>query len=125
MIRTHPQAREVPGLTECVEACFDCAQTCIACADACLAEQDVASLVRCIRLNQDCASICQASGEVLSRLTEMDKGIVRLQLQACIEACRVCGDECERHGRHMEHCRICAEVCRRCGEACTRLLATL
>jgi hypothetical protein len=46
-------------------------------------------------------------------------------LQACIEASRRCGDECEEHGKHMEHCRICAESCRACEQACREALESL
>jgi hypothetical protein len=48
-----------------------------------------------------------------------------LQLQACAQACRSCADECGRHAKHMEHCRICAEACRRCAEACDAMVAAL
>jgi hypothetical protein len=51
--------------------------------------------------------------------------LARVALQACIEACRRCGDECERHAHHHEHCRICAETCRRCEQACEEALAVL
>ena len=40
-------------------------------------------------------------------------------------ACRACGDECEKHAAHHEHCRLCAEVCRRCEQACRDLAATI
>jgi hypothetical protein len=90
-----------------------------------LGEHDVQSLVRCIRLNLDCADICAATGRLLLRQTEPDWGILRTQVEACAQACRSCGDECQRHAPHMEHCRVCAEACRRCAEACERLLAAL
>ena len=35
-------------------------------------------------------------------------------LQACLEACSACGDECEKHGRMMAHCKVCADACRAC-----------
>jgi hypothetical protein len=126
MIRTHPRPSiESTALRECIEACYDCAQTCTSCADACLGEPQVADLVKCIRLNLDCASVCQATGEVLSRLTETDRSLVRPLLQACLEACRACGTECQRHAGHMEHCRVCAEACRRCESACRAMLDSL
>ncbi|MPZ49405.1 MAG: four-helix bundle copper-binding protein [Dehalococcoidia bacterium] len=123
MIRTHPKSSERPGLVEAIDACFDCAQACIACADACLGEPQVASMVKCIRLNLDCAAICQTTGEVLSRQTETVWSISQAQLQACVEACRMCAEECSEHAAHMEHCRICADACRRCEDACRRLAA--
>lgn len=126
MIETHPQETQMDrvALVECIQACFDCAQTCTACADACLGEQQVQMLVRCIRLNLDCADVCDTTGRMLSRQTEPDMTVLQAQLQACMQACRSCGDECERHAQHMnmEHCRVCAESCRRCEEACNRML---
>jgi hypothetical protein len=49
-------------------------------------------------------------------------GVLR---KACMTACRSCGDECERHARMHEHCRVCAQACRRCGQACQELISTL
>jgi hypothetical protein len=39
-------------------------------------------------------------------------------LDVCAFACRICGEECQRHARMHEHCRICAEVCQSCVNAC-------
>jgi hypothetical protein len=128
MVRASPNNPPVDeaalsALVTCIEACFDCAQACTACADACMAEKDVENLVRCIRLNLHCADICNTTGRVLSRQEAPE--LARAVLEACVLACRLCGDECAAHAGHMEHCRVCAEACRRCQEACERLLASL
>jgi hypothetical protein len=129
-----PMARVWPGkttidrnaLVDCIDACNDCAQACTACADADLAEAEVQTLIRCIRLDLDCADICAATMRVLTRQTAFDAAIARSLLQACVTACKTCGDECEIHAAHgMEHCRICAEACRRCEQACQRMLSAL
>jgi hypothetical protein len=117
---------DVVTLARCVEACFDCGQACASCADACLGERDPRSLdhlVRCIRLNLHCADVCLTTGRLLSRqeLPELARAIV----ETCALACRLCGEECERHADHMEHCRVCAAACRHCEQACNRLLAAL
>lgn len=112
-------------LAECIEACFECAQTCTACADACLAEDMVADLATCIRKNLDCADICATTGSVLSRQTGNNVEVTRAQLQACMSACKGCGDECAQHADMHEHCKVCAEACRRCEQACADLLAAL
>jgi hypothetical protein len=127
MLDTYPRTFNVDGelLARVIDAVVECANTCTQCADACLSEQDVASLVKCVRLNLDCADICTATSRVLSRQTEYDANVTRPQIEACIAACRSCGDECEGHGAHMEHCRVCAESCRRCEEACRELLAAI
>ena len=120
MIRTHPDVRgnANDALIRCIEECYDCAQTCTACADACLAEEDSKQLKQCIRLNLDCADVCMATGALASRRTGSDEQLLRQMLEICAAACRICGDECERHAGQHEHCRICAESCRRCEEAC-------
>lgn len=127
MLQTNPgsAAVDTSTLVECIETCFDCAQSCTACADACLGEEDPKSLSRCITLNLACADICDATGRLLSRQTVFEPELARTALQACAEACRVCGEECERHASHHEHCRVCAEVCRRCEEACNKVVQGL
>lgn len=126
MLKTHPRKPEVniDLIGECIQSTFECAQTCLDCADACLGEQDIQNLIRCIRYNQDCADICASTSSIVSRQTEPSVDIVSSQLNACITACKVCGDECEKHASKHEHCRICAESCHRCASACDRLLST-
>lgn len=127
MLETYPRTFNVDAgvLATTIEALVECANTCTQCADACLSEQDVAAMVKCIRLNLDCADVCTATSRVVSRQTEYDANVARAQLEACIAACTSCGDECERHGAHMAHCRVCAESCRRCEQACRELLAAM
>ena len=85
-------------LVRCIEACSDCAQARTQCADGCLSEQgNMEMLVKCIRLDLDCADICTTTERVISRQTE--------------------------HG--MEHCRVCAEECRRCEQACRELVEAI
>ncbi|MDP8973903.1 MAG: four-helix bundle copper-binding protein [Actinomycetota bacterium] len=127
MLETSPSGDGVDAaaLAECIEACFDCAQACTACADACLGEENVQNMVRCIRLDLDCAEVCDATGRTLSRQTAFEPEMARAILEACARACRLCGDECEQHAEHMEHCRVCAEACRRCEQACNNVLSAI
>ncbi len=127
MIRTHPdvRGRTNEALIRCIEECYDCTNACTACADACLGEQMVQELKQCIRLNLDCADVCAATGAVATRRTASNEKIIRLMLQACAAACRVCGEECERHASMHEHCRVCAESCRRCDQACQEALRSM
>lgn len=113
------QAQEVLA---CIQACLDCAQACVACADACIGEANPKMLARCIRLNQDCANVCEVTAKVFSRQTARDENLLRAVLQACLVACRVCAEECERHAKAMKHCEVCADACRACEKACDRLL---
>jgi hypothetical protein len=128
MLETYPRDVNVDRdvLSACITACSDCASACTLCADDCLSEENVAELVKCIRLNLDCADLCAATGRVVSRQTEYDANVTRAALEACIAACRSCGEECARHAEHgMEHCRICAEHCDSCAQACEALLSAI
>jgi hypothetical protein len=124
MLDTYPATVNVDKtlLSRAIEEALTCFQTCTACADACLSEDMVADLTKCIRSNLDCATTCAATVEVLSRHTGYDANITRAQLQACVAACRACGDECAQHADMHDHCRICAEACRACEQACQALL---
>jgi hypothetical protein len=127
MLKAHPWVGNVDRevLTSCIEACFECSQACTSCADACLSEDSVAELRKCIRLDLDCADICEATGRILTRQTEYDASTSKGQLESCREACRTCAEECERHAEMHEHCRICAESCRGCEQACETLLEAM
>lgn len=127
MIRTHPHVRGNINdeLVRCVEECYDCSQSCTACADACLGEDTVKELAQCIRLNLDCADVCMATGALASRRTGSNELLLRTMLEACAQACRLCGEECARHAGEHEHCRICAESCQRCEQACLQAARTI
>ena len=126
ILQTHPQAAvDHSAIARCVEECFRCTAACTGCADACLAEQNVTELVRCIRLNLDCADVCGATARIVTRQTTGETTFVRDLLLACATACRLCAAECGRHAEHHDHCRVCAEACNRCEQACQDLLSTL
>lgn len=116
---------DVSLLTRTIEALEDCASTCTQCADFCLSEDVITSLVKCIGLNLDCADVCGTTSRVICRQTGYDAKAMRPLLEACIAACRSCGDECDHHAEHLAHCRVCAESCRQCEEACRELLAAM
>ncbi len=120
MIATHPDVRGnySASLVHCIDECFACAQTCISCADACVAEPDIEMLRQCVRLNLDCADICNAVGALASRRTGSNEQILHQAIQLCEAVCAVCAEECEKHAKHHEHCKICAQHCRGCQEAC-------
>ena len=113
------------ALAATLDALSDCAQACAADADADLTEQNLAEMVKCIRLCLDCVDVCTATLGVVSRQTYYDPTITRPLLEACVAICKSCGDECARHASHYEHCRVCEQACRRCEQACRDLLGVL
>jgi hypothetical protein len=126
MLDTYPRTLNVDAdmLAATIDALSDCAQACTADTDADLSEDNLAEMVKCIRLCLNCTDICTATAGILSRLAEYDVDATRPLLEACAATCKSCGDECEHHA-HMPHCRICADACRRCEQACRDLLGAL
>jgi hypothetical protein len=88
IIERHPRPSNLDRdlLLRCIDECFDCSATCTACADACLGESDALDLIRAIRLSLDCADVCDAVGRVVTRQTEIDLGVVRAAIEACMVA---------------------------------------
>ncbi len=127
MLDTYPGTVHVNAgvVAAAVDALNDCAQVCAADVDADLSEHNVTEMVRCVRLCLDCADICTAAVGVTTRQAEYDAKVTKPLLEACVAICETCGDECERHAPHHDHCRICAEACRRCEQACRDLLAAI
>ncbi len=121
IIGKHPdvQGNTPERLSRCIAECYECAQTCTSCADACLAEGEVATLRQCIRVALDCADICAATGSMASRFTGTNVKVLRVVIQACEQACRTCGEECQKHAGQFGHCQTCAESCIRCADACS------
>ena len=124
MLDTYPRTFNVDAalLAAAIDALDDCAQACNADNAADLSEQNVAEMVRCIRLCLDCADVCGATVRVSSRQAESDASFTRRLLEACAAVCKSCGEECERHAQMHEHCRVCAEACRRGEQASVALL---
>ena len=112
-------------LARAIDALVDCAQACVTDTDADLSEPNLAEMVTCIRLCQNCVDVCAATAGILSRPATWETLVIGPLLQACVATCRSCGDECERHAPMHEHCRVCAEACRRCEQACRELLNTI
>lgn len=125
MFDTHPAPASDAGdrVMDAVTAAAECSLVCTSCADACLSEEG--DLARCIRLNLDCADLCGTAAGMLSRPGHQDRETLERTLEACVRACRVCAEECDRHADRMEHCRVCAETCRACAEACERMTGAL
>ena len=124
LLDTYPGTVNVDAdvLAATIDALSDCAQACTADADADLREQNLAEMIKCIRLCLDCADICTATAAVTSRQTAYDANVTRPLLEACVVSCKICGDECERHAMHHAHCRVCEQACRRCEQACRQFL---
>lgn len=127
MFRSHPHQPEHPDIvSRCVDSCSQCVEICTACADACLAEDGVNHLLNCIRLNLDCAAVCQATVSVVTRSNKAgNRQPLEALLTTCIAFCRACARECSRHAQAHAHCKVCADACEECATLCTDMLSSL
>ncbi|ESJ12850.1 MULTISPECIES: four-helix bundle copper-binding protein [Cupriavidus] len=101
----------------CIDACTRCAQACRHCAASCLQEHDVQKMTECIRLDLDCAGICELSVAYMSRGSKQSRELCAL----CAQICERCAEECARH--QAQHCQQCAQACRDCAQACRQMAA--
>ncbi len=101
---------------ELITTLADCIRACEYCATACLNEDDVQKLTDCIRLDRDCADLCNLSLKFLSR----ESSQVYAAVELCKKTCSQCAMECENH--EHDHCVKCAEACRKCEEQCESFL---
>lgn len=97
-----------------------CQKACNFCFDACLKEENVKMMAECIRSDRECADLC---GVVLD-FAQRDSKVLPEIVAACIKACQICAEECEKH-EHHDHCQACARACRECEAACHDYLATI
>lgn len=96
-------------LTNCIAECENCASSC-------LEEDNPKALAACIKLNKDCADICNLAIKFLSR--DSKKTISAIGI--CADICAECAKECEKHDH--DHCIDCAEACRQCEQSCRAYL---
>lgn len=106
--------------SELISTLSACADACYTCLTACLKEEEVQKMVKCIRLDLDCAQICQLTAAFISRDSDHAKQLMK----ECAEICSKCAQECAKHN-HMEHCKICSEMCKKCAEMCSAATGVL
>ena len=110
----------VTPFMECAKACDDCARVCDDCGAHCakLAIEGSKHHQTTMRTCQDCAEVCSAASRIMARQGPFSDTICI----ACAQACKRCGDECEKHGANDPVMKRCAEECRRCEKACLTFL---
>lgn len=93
-------------LAECTKACYNCFIKC-------LEEKDTPIMAACIKINVDCAQICQTTAAFISRGSEDSKSLMKI----CVEICKKCNEICSKH--NPDHCQQCADACYKCAIACS------
>jgi hypothetical protein len=110
---------KMPYFQVCSKQCDDCARVCDTCSAHCTTmiadgkKEHVATLKLC----QDCASICA----VASRIVAKDGPMSDLICTACADACKRCGDACEKQSGDPIM-KSCSEECRKCEKTCREML---
>lgn len=109
---------------DCAEACSDCQRECDRCAMHCatmLSHSDSSghSHHKTLQTCMDCADMCAAAAQIVSRGGPFSADICA----ACADACRKCADACKQHGDDPKM-KACAEECEKCEKACRSMLRT-
>ncbi len=112
----------VAAVAAAIDTCVNCLQSCTSCADADIVEDNVEEMRTCIALCFRCADVCQVTARDLSRPAHSDHFVTHRLLQACVQVCTTCGEECARHADHHRHCAVCKKACYACAQACRALL---
>lgn len=111
----HSHSEQDTLLQTCAKACSDCQRSCDSCSTHCARlsndgkKEHLASLMSC----QDCADVCAAASQIVSRGGPFANAIC----SACANACNQCAKECEKFPND-QHMKSCAEECRKCEKAC-------
>jgi hypothetical protein len=97
----------------CISACYACATAAKQCAEECLAEKDPQLFAACVKLNQDCSTICLVAAIMMAG----DSDFVKRTCELCAEICEACAAACEKHAQ-VAHCQSCIAACRKCAAEC-------
>ena len=98
-----------------LQTLHECMAACNHCFDACLKEDHVQMMTECIRLDRECADICNYLEQAITRGTPFLSELAAV----CAKICEACGNECKKHDH--DHCQKCAEACFKCAEACKQV----
>jgi hypothetical protein len=102
---------------ERIDACTDCHQVCVESISACMQRGGEHAHLLHLRLLMDCATVCDATRDLMLRSSDFAHQTARL----CAQVCERCAASCERlEGDDMARC---AAACRRCAALCNNMAA--
>lgn len=104
---------------KCATACSQCQLECSSCATHCAMQlkQGHKDHAETLATCQDCADMCVAASQIVSR-----KGpFADLICKACADACAKCAVACEKFPDD-KHMAKCAKQCLECEKACREML---
>lgn len=97
---------------DCIAACTDCHQVCVETIASGVQQGGPGAHLLHLRLLMDCATMCDATRDLMLRSSDFAHQIGRL----CAEVCERAAASCERVGG--DDMQRCTQACRRCAEAC-------
>lgn len=100
----------------CISACYASANACKQCAEEFLNAQEPEKYASCLKLVQDCSTMCLVAAIMMAG----DSDFIRRTCALCADICDAAAAECERHTQ-VAHCRSCVDACRSCAAACREL----
>ncbi|MEM6733644.1 MAG: Csp1 family four helix bundle copper storage protein, partial [Myxococcota bacterium] len=90
-----------------------------ACLDHCLAllGKGETSIAECAKIVKQMNAVCAAIGPVASTGSRHVKALAKL----CLEVCTDCKEECDKHAKKHEQCKVCSESCAKMIEIARKL----
>jgi hypothetical protein len=103
----------------CAKACGECALACDTCGSHCakMVAEGKKEHFKTLQTCQDCAAFCGTAACITAR----SGPFADLICKACAEACKRCGDECDRF-KSDSVMKKCADECRKCEKECQTML---
>lgn len=78
---------------ELLQILHECMVECNHCYNVCLKEEDIKMMAVCIRLDRECADVCNYLEQAISRGTPFISELASV----CAKICEACGNECKKH----------------------------
>lgn len=107
-----------PEVAQCINECYHCATICNATVAHCLEKGGNHTDAQHVALMLDCATICEAAAQSMSRNSAVHGQICGV----CAEICRQCETDC-RSFRDDPMLQECADQCRKCADNCAKMAA--
>lgn len=110
-------SRMTSEMRRCIDECLSCYGTCEFTSSHCLELGGKHAEAVHIRLLADCARICLAAADFMTRGSDSHARLC----ETCADICRQCAESCERVDSADETMKQCVAECRRCADACEQM----
>jgi hypothetical protein len=115
-MQQEPHTSVTDEMRDCIVECINCHSVCTETIRHCLEMGGEHANPNHITLLQDCAEICQTSGDFMLRASELHPRTCEI----CAEACECCAEDCESF-KDDEKMLQCAVACRSCAASCREM----